>query len=35
MRALQQDELASERHAQAQTPGQGTGATTPETGNKQ
>ena len=48
MRALQRDELASERNAQAHpsegaakvsgtgyAQGQGTGATTPETGNKQ
>ena len=50
MRALQRDELASERNAQAKIsgspatglgrggddkPGQGTGATTPETGKKQ
>jgi chorismate mutase len=35
MRALQRDELASERNAQANTPGQATGATTPETGKKQ
>ena len=49
MRALQRNELASERNAQAITPespatglgrrggssGQGTGAQTPETGNKQ
>ena len=35
MRALQRDELASERNAQASTQGQGTGATTPEIGKKQ
>jgi hypothetical protein len=39
MRALQRDELASKRDAQATTPGQGTGAKTesgaPETGIKQ
>jgi chorismate mutase-like protein len=39
MRSLQRDELASKRDAQAQTPGQGTGAKTesgaPETGIKQ
>jgi hypothetical protein len=35
MRALQRDELASERHAQANPSGQGTGVETPETGNKQ
>jgi hypothetical protein len=39
MRALQRDELASERNAQATKPGQGTGAMTksdaPETGTKQ
>ena len=35
MRALQRDELASERNAQASAPGQGTGAEAPETGNKQ
>ena len=39
MRALQRDELASERNAQAKLPGQGTGAETksdaPETGTKQ
>jgi chorismate mutase-like protein len=31
MRALQRNELASERNAQAQTPGHGTGASAPET----
>jgi chorismate mutase len=35
MRALQRNELASERNALAQAPGQGTGAAAPETGNKQ
>jgi chorismate mutase-like protein len=39
MRALQRDELASERNAQAHAPGQGTGGqietVAPETGNKQ
>jgi chorismate mutase len=37
MRALQRDELASERNAQAQSSGSGhgTGAQAPETGNKQ
>jgi chorismate mutase-like protein len=38
MRALQRDELASERNAQVRRgglPGHGTGAETPETGNKQ
>ena len=35
MRALQRDELASERNALAQLPGHGTGAETPETGTKQ
>jgi hypothetical protein len=39
MRALQRDELASKRDAQATTPGQGTGEKTesgaPETGIKQ
>jgi chorismate mutase len=35
MRALQRDELASERNAQAHAPGQGAGAETPETGTKQ
>jgi len=38
MRALQRDELASERNAQAVAPGQGTGETetdAPETGKKQ
>ena len=39
MRALQKDELASERNAPAQKPGQGTGAQAetgaPETGIKQ
>jgi hypothetical protein len=38
MRALQQDELASERNARAHDPSQGTGAQqsqTPETGNEQ
>jgi chorismate mutase len=35
MRALQRDELASERNAQAKIPGQATGATTPEIGKKQ
>jgi chorismate mutase len=34
MRALQRNELASERNAQAQS-GSGTGAQAPETGNKQ
>lgn len=34
MRALQRNELASERNAQSKT-GSGTGAQTPETGNKQ
>jgi hypothetical protein len=35
MRALQRDELASERNAQSQSLGHGAGAETPETGNKQ
>jgi chorismate mutase len=35
MRALQKNELASERNAQADAPGQGTGADAPETGMKQ
>lgn len=35
MRALQRNELASEKHAQATAQGQGTGAEAPETGNKQ
>jgi chorismate mutase len=35
MRALQRDELASERDAQPHEPGQATGAETPETGNRQ
>ena len=38
MRALQRNELASERNAQGRRddlPGHGTGAQTPETGNKQ
>ena len=35
MRCLQRDELASERNAQAATPGNATGVETPETGNKQ
>jgi chorismate mutase len=35
MRALQRNELASERNAQADAPGQGTGADAPETGMKQ
>ena len=35
MRALQRDELASERNALAVAPGQGTGVETPETGKKQ
>jgi chorismate mutase-like protein len=35
MRALQRDELASQRNAQASTPGQGTGAKAPEIGTKQ
>jgi hypothetical protein len=35
MRALQRDELASERNAQAVAPGQGIGAEAPETGTKQ
>ena len=38
MRALQRDELASKRNAQDRSsglPGHGTGAATPETGNKQ
>jgi chorismate mutase len=34
MRALQRNELASERHALAVSRGQGTGAEAPETGNK-
>jgi len=34
MRALQRDELASERNAQAGTPGNAAGAVTPETGKK-
>ena len=35
MRALQRNELASERNAQALASGHGTGADAPETGNKQ
>ncbi len=35
MRALQKNELASERNARAAAPGQGTGAEERETGNKQ
>jgi len=35
MRALQRNELASQRNAQATAPGHGTGAQAPETGNKQ
>ena len=35
MRALQRDELASQRNAQASEPGQGTGANAPEIGTKQ
>ena len=35
MRALQRNELASEKHAQAIAQGQGTGAPAPETGKKQ
>ena len=35
MRALQRDELASERNAQAQSPGTAQALQTPETGNKQ
>ncbi|HWA96349.1 MAG TPA: chorismate mutase [Terracidiphilus sp.] len=35
MRALQRNELASERNAQAKSQGQATGAESPETGNKQ
>ncbi len=35
MRALQRNELASERNAQAQAAGTGTGAQAPETGKKQ
>ena len=35
MRALQRDELASERNAQAQIAGPATGGETPETGTKQ
>ncbi len=35
MRALQRNELASERNAQAGGQGHGTGAEAPETGNKQ
>jgi chorismate mutase len=35
MRSLQKDELASERNARKNEPGHGTGAQTPETGNKQ
>jgi chorismate mutase len=35
MRALQRDELASERNAQAHLPGHAAGAETPEIGNKQ
>ena len=34
MRALQRNELASERNALASEPGHGTGADAPETGNK-
>src|SRR5579871_1759585 len=35
MRALQRNELASERNAQAQSQSHGTGADAPETGNRQ
>jgi chorismate mutase len=35
MRALQRDELASQRNAQAAEPGNAAGALTPETGKKQ
>jgi len=35
MRALQRNELASERNALASAPGHATGADAPETGNKQ
>jgi chorismate mutase len=35
MRTLQKNELASEKKAPADEPGQGAGAETPETGNKQ
>jgi hypothetical protein len=35
MRALQRDELASERNAQAKESGHGIGASDAETGNKQ
>jgi chorismate mutase len=35
MRALQRDELASERNAQAQAPGHAASAQAPETGKKQ
>jgi hypothetical protein len=35
MRSLEMNELALEKNAQALQPGQGTGAETPETGNKQ
>jgi len=35
MRSLEMNELALEKNAQAHQPGQGTGAETPETGNKQ
>jgi chorismate mutase len=35
MRALQRDELASQRNAQAAAPGHAADAMTPETGNKQ
>jgi chorismate mutase len=35
MRTLQRNELASQRIAQAQTPGQGAGVQSPETGNRQ
>jgi chorismate mutase len=35
MRALQKNELASQRNAQAAAPGQGTGADAPETETKQ
>jgi chorismate mutase len=35
MRALQRNELASERNAQAKLPGHGTGAEAPETGKNQ
>jgi chorismate mutase len=34
MRTLQRDELASQRNAQADAPGHGTGADAPETGNQ-